>query len=55
MAYMEFQFVLKTNSDDEQYESERAKGLVERILGRDNVWEWNLVETKPYDYQPVNP
>lgn len=55
--YIQFSFVLQSNAQvlDPNYESQRAKGLVERILGRDYVWEWEIVELKGDDYEPVNP
>lgn len=55
--YVRFSFVLKTTPQilDPDYESNRAKNLVERMLGRDNVFDWEIVEVLPHDYEEVNP
>lgn len=50
--YMRFEFVLDTNSDDVDYETQRALSLAKRIYGQDKVYEWTYLETLPYDYQP---
>lgn len=52
MAYMKFEFVLKTNSDDVPYEEQRSEALVKRILGSYNVFEYHQVETL-VDYDPI--
>jgi hypothetical protein len=47
MATMTFQFDLDTNSDDVEYETTRAEGLVKRILGIPKVTNFVYVEPVP--------
>ena len=55
MNYMEFTFVLNTNSDDGEYETEKAEGLVKRILGSTKVTSFELVQIMPFGWTPGDP
>lgn len=54
MAYMRFEFILKTDSDDYDYETARANELVERILGWENVFHQKVTEILPEGYDPFD-
>lgn len=55
MPYMQFKFIQKTNSDDAEYESGRTEGLVKRILGSNNVPEFELIQVFPEGWMPGDP
>ena len=55
MHYMQFEFVLKTNSDDVDYETERANGLARRIYGTTNVTDFTLVQVLPENWNQGDP
>lgn len=45
MTFMKFEFILDTNSNDVEYETEQSESRVRKILGFNRVYDYKYVET----------